>query len=101
MVQRLEERSLVHILARLGLTRKTGRLILMESGSGLDVARREIDLLQGAPTFVYTDRPELQLPELLARRELVGDEPSCNPNARSSTSSPNERRKTSGDSSPF
>jgi hypothetical protein len=70
MLGMLEKRSLVATLARLARSRSTGRLVIMETGSG-KVQRREIDVIQGAPTFVYSDRPDLQLPSLLVRRELV------------------------------
>jgi hypothetical protein len=70
MLGTLEKRSLVAILARLARTRSTGRLVLMETGSG-KVQRREIDVVQGAPTFVYSDRAEFQLPTLLVQRGLI------------------------------
>jgi serine/threonine protein kinase len=70
-VTKLEQRSLVQILARLARAQRTGRLVIMESGVGRSVARREIDILRGAPTFVYADRRDLQLPDLLVRREAI------------------------------
>lgn len=74
MVSRLDQRSLVQMLSRLARTQRTGRLVIMESGSGKSVARREIDVVKGAPTFVYADRPELQIPALLVRREIVSQQ---------------------------
>ena len=71
MLGKLDQRSLVQVLSRLARTQRTGRLVVMEGGSGKKVARREIDIVKGAPTFVYADRPNLQLPSLILTREIV------------------------------
>jgi serine/threonine protein kinase len=77
LVGQLEERGLVHIFAQLSRQRATGRLVIMDKGVSR-VARREIDIVGGAPVYVYADTPQLQFPHLyvqhrLMKRELMPD----------------------------
>jgi eukaryotic-like serine/threonine-protein kinase len=66
LIGSLDARSLTSVFASLALRQATGRLILT-SGT----LKRSIDLFRGAPTFVRTDRPDLQLPILAARRDFL------------------------------
>lgn len=70
LVGKLETRSLCSILGQLGRERQNGRLIIIE-GSGHNSARREIEVVNGAPIFVFSDHPSMQLPELLVRHKIV------------------------------
>lgn len=70
LVGKLETRSLCSILGQLGRERQNGRLIIIE-GSGHNSARREIQVVNGAPIFVFSDHPSMQLPELLVRHKIV------------------------------
>lgn len=65
----LEQRSLVSVLSALALHQATGRLMVMSNA-----IRRSIDVSRGAPTFVYSERGDLQLPVLASRRDLFGRE---------------------------
>ena len=73
MVTRLEERSLVHILARLALGNASGRLLLMQTELNTNKSRSEIDIVNGAPCFVFSDHMEMQTPALLVRRDIISD----------------------------
>jgi serine/threonine protein kinase len=73
LVGKLETRSLCSILSQLGRDRSTGRLVLMESGHQ-NSARREIFVVRGAPVFVFSDHPDMQLPTLLARHQVVRED---------------------------
>ena len=73
MVGKIENRSVCSLFAQLGKERSSGRLVLMESGHR-DAARREIYVLRGAPVFVYSDHPTLQLPSLLSKHEIVRED---------------------------
>ncbi len=68
----LEETSLIALFTKLWLAGATGRLVVMTGANA--TARREIDVVRGAPSEVWTDRPDLQLPALAVRRELIGRE---------------------------
>ncbi|MFO0725783.1 MAG: protein kinase [Myxococcota bacterium] len=70
LVGKLETRSLCSILGQLGRERQNGRLIIIE-GTGNNSARREIEVVNGAPIFVFSDHPSMQLPELLVRHKIV------------------------------
>lgn len=65
----LEETSLITLFAKLALAGTTGRLVVLTGANG--TARRDVDLVRGAPAEVWTDRPDLQLPALAERRELI------------------------------
>jgi serine/threonine protein kinase len=73
MVSRLEDRSLTYILSRLALSKVTGRIVLMQGANSIQKARREIDIINGAPCFVYSDQMELQTPALLVRRDILSE----------------------------
>ncbi|MBI2372733.1 MAG: protein kinase [Deltaproteobacteria bacterium] len=73
IVGKLEDRSLVSVFGQLAQEQVTGRLVVMESGPGA-VARREIYLVRGAPTFVYSDDIQLQLPKLLVKHDVIRDD---------------------------
>lgn len=77
MIGQLEEKRLTSVFAQLARQRATGRLVIMDKGV-TRVARREIDIVGGAPVYVYADHPNLQLPQLyiqhrLMKRELMPD----------------------------
>ena len=74
MLGKLDQRSLVQVLSRLARTQRTGRLVIMSTGSGKKVSRREIDIVKGAPTFVYADTGKLQLPSLIIKRDIVNED---------------------------
>jgi len=69
LVGTLEETSVVALFARLARAGATGRLVIMTGASA--TARREIDMQRGAPIHVWTDRPDLQVPALAVRREVI------------------------------
>ncbi|MBI4815050.1 MAG: protein kinase [Deltaproteobacteria bacterium] len=73
IVGKLEDRSLVSVFGQLAQEQSTGRLVVMESGPGA-VARREVYLVRGAPTFVYSDDIQLQLPKLLVKHDVIRDD---------------------------
>lgn len=73
MVSRLSDRSLVYILSRLALSNVSGRLLLMQTSPNAPTTRREIDIVNGAPSFVYTDQMEMQTPALLVRRDIISE----------------------------
>lgn len=66
----LEERSLASVFGHLSKHRLTGRLVVMDKGVSR-VARREIDVIHGAPVFVYADHLGLQFPQLYVLHDLV------------------------------
>lgn len=66
---RLERISMVSLFARLARDRVTGRLVV---SNGL--ARREMVLIDGRPSFVYANAEELQIPELLVDKKIVTQE---------------------------
>jgi serine/threonine-protein kinase len=66
----LRSRSLASVLASIGAARSTGRLVIVGEDPHRP-PRREIHVLEGVPTYIATDSPKLQLPELLARRALI------------------------------
>lgn len=67
---RLGKVSLTSLFARLARERPTGRIIFdLTTNDG--ETRMEIHLVNGAPTFVYSSEPRLQLPALLVRRDLL------------------------------
>ncbi|MBI2372554.1 MAG: serine/threonine protein kinase [Deltaproteobacteria bacterium] len=70
MVGTLGAQSLIRIFGKLARSRATGRLVIMETGADKP-SRRELDILKGAPTFLYTDRIDLQLPGFLAEQGLL------------------------------
>ncbi|MBI4816609.1 MAG: protein kinase [Deltaproteobacteria bacterium] len=75
MVGALGAHSLIRVFGKLAKSKATGRLVLMETGSERP-ERRELDILKGAPTFVFTDRIDLQLPGFLAEQGFLrGVEP--------------------------
>lgn len=65
LVDTIAQKSLATALATLAHRRETGRFVVTSGAM-----RREIEVLHGAPTFVYTERADLQLPVLGARREV-------------------------------
>ena len=65
----LEETSLIALFTKLALAGTSGRLVVLTGANG--TARRDVDLVRGAPADVWTDRPDLQLPALAERRELI------------------------------
>lgn len=69
-VGRLEERTLIRLMADIARERWSGRLVIVESGPRR-VARRHIDVIDGAPVYVFTNDPELQAPDLLVQRRIV------------------------------
>jgi serine/threonine protein kinase len=75
LVGRLEDRSIVSVFAQLGRMKATGKLVIMDT-AGQTTARREIDVSQGAPAYVFADHPGLQLPTLLVQQKLITPEQS-------------------------
>jgi serine/threonine protein kinase len=73
MVARLEERSLAHVFSRLARAKASGRLLLMQSQTNTSTSRREIDIINGVPCFVFSDHKEFQTPALLVRRDIISD----------------------------
>lgn len=66
---RLDRISMVSLFARLARERVTGRLVV---ANGL--ARREMVLVDGRPSFIYANAGELQIPELLVEKKIVSQE---------------------------
>ncbi|MEE2901521.1 MAG: protein kinase [Myxococcota bacterium] len=73
LVSRLSDRSLVYLLSRLALSNVSGRLLLMRTSPNAPTTRREIDIVNGAPSFVYTDQMNMQTPALLVRRDIISE----------------------------
>jgi serine/threonine protein kinase len=70
MVGTIEERSLISLFAQIARNRVSGRLVVMDKGV-TRVARREIDIVGGAPVHVFADKPKLQFPHLYVAHDLV------------------------------
>lgn len=72
----LRSRSLTSVLGAIGASRSTGRLVILGEDPHRP-PRRELHVQDGVPTYVATDAPKLQLPELLARRGLLSNDSSA------------------------
>jgi hypothetical protein len=70
---RLEERSAASVFAELTRRAATGRM-MFQVESGPRQARFEIHLDEGKPTFVFTNEPHLQLPDLLIAKGLLSED---------------------------
>src|SRR5262249_35140940 len=70
MVGTIEERSLVAFFSLITKNRMSGRLVVMDKGV-TRVARREIDIVNGAPIHVFADKPKLQFPHLCMAHDVV------------------------------
>lgn len=73
MVGLIEEQNLVSVFHHLSKHRLTGKLVIMDKGVN-KVARREIDVVQGAPVHVFADQTKLQFPYLYVQHDLVKKE---------------------------
>jgi serine/threonine protein kinase len=73
MVGVIEERSLASVFNQLSTRRMTGKLVIMDKGV-TRVARREIDVVGGAPVHVYGDHAGLQFPRLYVQHDLLKKE---------------------------
>ncbi|MFO0725798.1 MAG: serine/threonine-protein kinase [Myxococcota bacterium] len=73
LVGTLEKRSLSALFGQLWAAGATGRLVLL--GDATDgPTRREIHLVQGAPVYISTDHPRLQLTDLMVRHQVIKPE---------------------------
>jgi serine/threonine protein kinase len=73
LVGNLEDRTLSSVLIQIARNKWTGKLVIMDKGVHR-VARREIDVMGGAPVHVFADHPSLQFPHLYVQHKLLKKE---------------------------
>jgi serine/threonine-protein kinase len=64
--------SAIAVFGRIARERATGRLILLNQSHGF--VRREIELVEGHPTFVYANDVDLQMPPMLVKKRAISQD---------------------------